>query len=57
MAEPVNAQDLVETVRRGYTGVDVFFAFVLGGVAMLALFVVAAWLDMKTLWPFGKLLG
>jgi hypothetical protein len=24
---------------------------------MLALFVIAAWLDMKTLWPFGKLLG
>lgn len=43
--------------RRGYTGIDVFFAFVLGAVLMLALFVVAAWLDMKTLWPFGKLLG
>lgn len=43
--------------RRAYSGVDVFFAFVLGGVFMLALFVIAAWLDMKTLWPFGKLLG
>lgn len=42
---------------RGFSGVDVFFAFILGGVAMLALFVIAAWLDMKTLWPFGKLLG
>lgn len=46
-----------EATRRGYSGVDVFFAFVLGGVFMLALFVIAAWLDMKTLWPFGKLLG
>lgn len=48
---------VMTTPSRGYSGVDVFFAFVLGGVLMLALFVVAAWLDMKTLWPFGKLLG
>ena len=46
-----------EVFPGGFIGVDVFFAFILGGVAMLALFVVAAWLDMKTLWPFGKLLG
>jgi hypothetical protein len=54
---PLEEDGPAETVRRGFTGVDVFFAFVLGGVFMLALFVVAAWLDMKTLWPFGKLLG
>lgn len=49
--------DSAVEARRAFTGVDVFFAFVLGAVLMLALFVVAAWLDMKTLWPFGKLLG
>mgnify|MGYP000010495590 CR=1 FL=1 len=55
---PPVEEDRVEPVaRHGFSGVDVFFAFILGGVAMLALFVVAAWLDMKTLWPFGKLLG
>ncbi len=47
----------VAPVIRDYSGTDVFFAFILGAVLMLALFVVAAWLDMKTLWPFGKLLG
>ena len=56
-AAPLEEEVPVEAARRGYTGVDVFFAFVLGGVFMLALFVIAAWLDMKTLWPFGKLLG
>lgn len=54
---PVDDEIPAEAPRRGYTGTDVFFAFVLGGVFMLALFVIAAWLDMKTLWPFGKLLG
>lgn len=59
-SEPVAVAPVAEAqapASRGYSGVDVFFAFVLGGVFMLALFVVAAWLDMKTLWPFGKLLG
>ena len=56
-ASPVAEDAPVQIVQRGYSGIDVFFAFVLGGVFMLALFVIAAWLDMKTLWPFGKLLG
>ena len=56
-ASPVAEDTPVQIVQRGYSGIDVFFAFVLGGVFMLALFVIAAWLDMKTLWPFGKLLG
>ena len=54
---PVEEDRVEPVVRHGFSGVDVFFAFILGGVAILALFVVAAWLDMKTLWPFGKLLG
>jgi hypothetical protein len=54
---PFEDEATIHVVRRGFSGVDVFFAFILGGVAMLALFVIAAWLDMKTLWPFGKLLG
>lgn len=53
----VEEAEIVVEARRGFTGIDVFFAFVLGAVLMLALFVIAAWLDMKTLWPFGKLLG
>jgi hypothetical protein len=56
-AAPVEDEVALPVTRRGFSGVDVFFAFILGGVAMLALFVIAAWLDMKTLWPFGKLLG
>jgi hypothetical protein len=56
-AAPVEDEVALPVARRGFSGVDVFFAFILGGVAMLALFVIAAWLDMKTLWPFGKLLG